>query len=428
MTSVPGGGELTARQAVEALRNGVPNRQAVCELGCNQPRVEERFSAMLAGVDKVHPRWSHAPGMLVSGDFGAGKSHLLEHLAHLALKHNFVCSRVAISKETPLYDLGKVFSSAMENAMMPDRRGRFIEELGELLLGMGPEAPGYRAFVEWAEGAVSSNILSPMFLASLRVYREAGDRELNGDIESFWAGERILVSKIRAGLRQIGEARAFKFRVPKAAELPLQRLRFAAELMRSVGYRGWVVFLDEIELIGSYSVLQRGRSYAEVARWMGRIPGASIPGLVAVGAVTDDFATAIISPDGLKKDRDYIRPKLEQSRWHSALAGLAEQGMRILERGSTALAVPSDEDVRATMEVLRDLYRRAYGWEPPPQEFTAGGAGFLGRMRYKVRAAINEWDLTRLHGAYVPETEAEDFATSYAEDADLERRDGGDPA
>ena len=428
MTSVVRGGELTARQTVEALRNGVPNRQAVIELGCNQPRAEERFRAMLVGVDEIHPRSNHAAGMLVSGDFGAGKSHLLEHLQHLALSNNFVCSRVAISKETPLYDLGKVFSSAMENAKMPDGRGRFIEELGELFLGVGPETPTYRAFIEWAEGAVASSLLSPMFLASMRVYREAGDRELNGDIESFWAGERILVSKIRAGLRQIGAARAFKFRVPKVSELPLQRLRFAVELMRSVGYRGWVVLLDEIELIGSYSVLQRGRSYAEIARWIEPITGASIPGLVAVGAVTDDFATAIISPDGQKKDRDYIRAKLDQNPRHSGLGGLAERGMRILERDSTALAAPSDEDVRAMMDTLRALYHRAYGWEPPPQEVTAGGAGFLGRMRYKVRAAINEWDLTRLHGPYVPETEAEGFTPSYAEDAEHERGDGGHPA
>ena len=32
-----------ARLAVEALRNGVPNREAVRELGCNQPRAEARF-------------------------------------------------------------------------------------------------------------------------------------------------------------------------------------------------------------------------------------------------------------------------------------------------------------------------------------------------------------------------------------------------
>ena len=52
-------GKLQARLAVEALRNGVPNREAVRELGCNQPRAEERFINMLDGVADTHDR---APG------------------------------------------------------------------------------------------------------------------------------------------------------------------------------------------------------------------------------------------------------------------------------------------------------------------------------------------------------------------------------
>ena len=410
--------DLPARLAVEALRNGVPNREAVRELGCNQPRVEERFVRMLDGAadDRSRPSGSH--GMLVSGDFGAGKSHLLGHLEHLALSRNFVCSRVAISKETPLYNLGKVFSSAMENGRIPNRGGRFIEELS---LAIDQKSAEYEAFSDWADEAKSNGLLSPIFPASMRIYERSMDFELNGDIESFWAGDRIQIAKVKAGLRQIGEARTYRFRAPKAAELPPQRLRFAAELVRGVGYRGWVVLLDEIELIGSYSILQRGRSYAEIARWMGLAQGENYPGLIVVGAVTDDFASAIISPDGQKKDRDYIRPRLEQNARYSALGARAESGMRLLEQSCVALDPPSDDDVRTTVETLRRLYRRAYGWEPPPHEATAGGAGFRGRMRYKVRAAINEWDLRRLHATYRPDTQIEDFTTSYEENADLEQ-------
>ena len=168
---------LTARLAVEALRNGVPNREAVRELGCNQPRAEQRFVDMLEGTADAQNRPGAAPGMLVSGDFGAGKSHLLEHLKHLALSRNFVCSRVAISKETPLYDLGKVFSSAMESGRIPDRAGRFIEELS---LAIEQKSARYEAFSRWAEEAASNGLLSPIFPASLRVYERSDDFELNG--------------------------------------------------------------------------------------------------------------------------------------------------------------------------------------------------------------------------------------------------------
>ena len=116
-----------ARLAVEALRNGVPNREAVRKLGCNQPKVERQFTEMLDGIDNVRDSHQHPPGMLVSGDFGTGKSHLLAYLEQLALSKGFVCSKVAISKETPLYDLGKVFLAAIETGRIPDKKGTFFE-------------------------------------------------------------------------------------------------------------------------------------------------------------------------------------------------------------------------------------------------------------------------------------------------------------
>ena len=417
---------LAYRLALEALRSGVPNREAVRIMGCNQPRAETRFNEMLARAGDTDNPPVNSQGMLVAGDFGTGKSHLLAHLEHQALSHNFICSKVVISKETPLYDLGKVFTSAMENGRMPDRSGRLIEELAH---GMNTDSEEYAAFFHWANDAAASGLLSPMFPASLIVHERSGDLELNGEIESFWAGDRILISRVKNGLRQIGQQRNYTFKAPKAAELPPQRLCFAIELIKAAGYGGWVVLIDEIELIGSYSILQRGRSYAELSRWMGSVVSETYSALVVVGTVLDDFASVIISPDGAKKDHDYIRPKLEANPRYSHIAARAETGMKLLERERMPLSSPSDDDVNATVEKLRNLYSDAYGWDAPPLEGKAGGAGYQGRMRYKVRAAINEWDLLRLKPGSQPDTEIDEFTPMYDEDADLERgskADSGD--
>ena len=418
--AIEGTGGLDVRMAVEALRNGVPNSAAVQELGCKQPAAEDRFLQILqAAADKAEL----SGGMLVSGDFGTGKSHLLEHLEHLALTRGFACSKVSISKETPFYDLGKVFTSAMENGRTPDGKGRFIERLCH---AVDWTSSAYGAFAGWADQEASRGVLSPLFPASLSVYEKLEDNALRADIESFWAGDRILIGKVKRGLREVGEQGTWSFRAPRAADLMPQRLRFMVELVKCAGYRGWVVLLDELELIGSYSILQRGRAYAETARWMGRARGDTYPGLVVVGAVTSDFASAIISPDGQRKDRDYVPARLEQNVRYRDIASRATTGMRLLERECVALAVPDSDDVRVTMESLRRLYRRAYGWMPPPSQTTAGGAGFTGRMRYKVRAAINEWDLQRLKVADVPDTEFVAFDSSYDENAALEQDTAGD--
>ena len=406
---------LACRRALEALRNGVPNRTAVEMLGCNQPEAERRFAEMLArAADRGEPPES-AMGMLVSGDFGTGKSHLLTHFEHLALEAGFVCSRVAISKETPLYDLGKVFKSAVESGRMPGRSGRLIEELG---LALRPGSGDYADFYKWANEAAEAGHISQMFPATLLVYERSNDLELNGEIESFWAGDRIKLARVKDGLRQIGQLQSFSIRAPKASELPPQRLRFFIELTKAAGYRGWVVLLDEIELVGSYSLLQRGRSYAEVARWVGQHMEQRCPGLVCAGAVTDDFSSAIISIDG-KNDRDTIGARL--SGRYDTLAPHAETGMRLLERHCVALEPLAEADIREMLGTLRRLYTTAYGWDAPALPERTRSGGQWNRMRNNVRAAINEWDLLRLYPNARPDTESDDFRYTYEENPDLER-------
>lgn len=256
--------------------------------------------------------------MLVSGDFGAGKSHLLAHLERRALARGFVCSRVAISKETPLCDLGKVFRSAIENGRMPDRRGRLMEELGLVTDWRSGAAAD---FLRWAESAAAGGLLSRMFPASLLVYERLNDIELNGRIESFWAGDRLKVSEIKSGLASIGQKQSGSFRASRAAELPPQRLRFALELIKCAGYKGWVVLLD-----------------------------------------------------GGKKDRDHVGPRLAKSRY-AGIAALAKGGMRLLEQSCVPLNAPSEDDVNDTIDKLRKTYSEAYGWDAPRLAGKTGGAG-----------------------------------------------------
>ncbi len=406
---------LSCRRALEALRNGVPNREAVQLLGCTQPQGERQFQDLLRRASDPDNPPESALGMLVSGDFGTGKSHLLSHFEHRALSQGFVCSKVAISKETPLYDLGKVFKSAMDNGRILDRTGPLIEEIGVQLKYDSEE---YSNLFRWANS--SSSRIHPIFPASLLVHEKSNELELNRTIESFWAGDRIKVSDVKNGLRQIGQLQSYSFRAPRATDLPPQRLRFATELIQGAGYRGWVILLDEIELVGQYSLLQRARSYAELARWLGQATGEAYPGLVVVGTVTADYALANISPDASsKKDRDYAGQRL-RARGDDGAAARAETAMRLLERDCTPLSAPEEADVNDALNTLRYIYSTAYGWDAPALETRAAAAGYQQRMRYRIRSAINEWDLLRLYPDSRPETEGREFTHQYVEISDLE--------
>ena len=45
--------QVKNQRAIEALRNGVPNRDAVTVLGCNQPEIEDKFLQHLQNVKQA---------------------------------------------------------------------------------------------------------------------------------------------------------------------------------------------------------------------------------------------------------------------------------------------------------------------------------------------------------------------------------------
>jgi P-loop Domain of unknown function (DUF2791) len=132
------------------------------------------------------------------------------------------------------------------------------------------------------------------------------DASFANTIVRFWSGDPIATPELRRRLRDIGEVRPSLPPVA-ARELGGQRLRFVAKLLAAAGSGGWLILFDEVELIGRYSLQQRARSYAEIARWMrGEHGGPGVP-IAAVLAMTDDFEAAVITG---RNDRDLVPERL----------------------------------------------------------------------------------------------------------------------
>jgi len=392
---VSGPTSVERRRALEALRAGVPNRDAVTVLGSMQQGVEDRFSQLMGAVREL-PDGPPPGGMLIGGGFGTGKSHVLEHLAHVALSDGFVVSKVVISKETPLHDPAKVFRAAIEQAMVPGRPGSAIDEVAA---GLQFDSAGYRELYRWAhqeDAPVDSRFAATLFLHEYG----RGDEEFTDRIVRFWAGDPLPVADLRRRLKEAGAAATYRLAGIKERDLFRQRFRFASRLIQAAGYTGWVVLLDEAELIGRYSTLQRAKSYAELARWVRGDRDDPAAPIAAVLTTVDDFETQVLVG---KNDVDLIPKRLRAKGTleDELLAGQAEIGMRIIERDQVQLQPPGREELDRTYTQLKQIHSEAYGWNPPD----VPGLERLpsNRMRQYVRAWINEWDLRRLDPSYQPE-------------------------
>jgi len=404
--------QIHRRSAIEALRAGVPNRDAVRELGCAQPGIEQVFRQLLGEIGGALAQGLQAPGLLITGDFGSGKSHLLEYLQHVALQERFVVSKVVVSKETPLHDPAKLYRSAVEAAKVHGKRGAALTEIATSLDFKRPE---YVEFYKWVNSPDSQ--LNSRFPATLFLYERMGSvPELRDRMISFWSGTPIGVGEIKRALRQCGELVTYKMEKITLRELALQRFKFTPRLMIAAGYAGWVLLVDEVELVGRYSLRQRAKSYAELARWVGKLEGEAYPGLGAVFSITKDFEEEVLNA---RNDLERVPGRLRASAVPAdhLLASGADRGMRLIQRDRLSLEAPSRLLIEETYGRLRDLHGQAYGWEPPsvPVE---GLTSTL--MRQYVRRWINEWDLKRLYPDYKAETEVTELTQDYTEDRDLE--------
>lgn len=400
-----------ARRAVEALRAGVPNADAVRELGSTQHEIERQFRDRLAQACHGMP----TSGLLLGGDFGSGKSHVLAYLQHVAVNERFVASRIVISKETPLYDPVKVFRAAVANAVVPGRSGSAIAEISSALRF---DSSDYADFYRWSDSPQAA--LNERFPASLYLFENlrAQDREFVDRLVRFWSGDPIAVSELKRKLRETGEAATWALSRVSSRDLALQRFRFLAAMIRAAGFAGWVLLFDEVELIGRYSPLQRGRSYAEVVRWLKGSEAEPLEGAFSVLAITKDFASEVIEG---KLDSQQIPLRL-RDRGEESLALRAERGMQAIEEELVKLTPPDNESLPLTYDKLKRIHARAYKWLPP--DVTHPDSLGSRQMREYVRAWINEWDLRRMYPEYRPEIEISGLTFDYGEDADLGRQAG----
>jgi hypothetical protein len=407
---------LGLRTAFEALRAGVPNRAAVLLLGSGEDAIEERFEAGLGSVwgsaaTEIVPHGPARHGLMFAGGFGTGKSHLLGFLREAALRRNFVVSSVTVSKETPLSAPLAVYTAALRNTVLPGDHADDVMTVALAALQRRPEVAQELEHLVGTPQPEGRGAFAPVFAALLHLLGRPLPVELLRGMESFLAGGKPPTAKLRQALIQAGARGRFDLGRVSEATLALQRERFAPLLFRAAGFAGWCVLIDEVELIGRYSPLQRARAYAELARWLGLDAGLRVPGLQVAAAITDDFAAQVIIG---RQDGEKLPERL-RLKGLPAQASLALAAMRAIE-AAALLHPPAEADLLRHLEKLRQGYSLAYGWQAPGLEVAERRTNRT--MRHHIRGWITQWDIQRLQGRDT-RLELGTVETNYAENEDF---------
>lgn len=372
--------------AMESLRSGIPTRLSTRILPDLRKNVTDRILADLESfADGKIPA-----GRMLWGQYGQGKTHALTTIEHKAMDMNFAVSRVTLSREVSCHNLFQLFGQLVPRLRTSSSTQEGIQPCLSTL-----HADELEGSILFDENRYSN--LLPRYVLMDALYSEGEDKEkLLGEM----AGVRLPIGEIGRIHRALRGSPLPKcqFKVTEEADAYYGVI---ADALHSAGYEGWVILLDEVELIGRLGKQARLKAYRNLywlMNWSGRM---KYP-LYVVGAAASRLQDDLWY--GKTDDDRTIMPELAKLRYGEEEArNMTSFFSRAI--GSESLSIPPAGQTELTemLDSIAGLHGHAYNWAP-----SFHGDEILAHLgaqpaRTYVRAALEYLDLQML---YAGESEA----------------------
>lgn len=400
---------LRPRAAIEGLRSGVPSRHAVAQLGTTQTEIQEAFGTALSRLGAGQP----GRPLVISANFGSGKTHLLEYLQSVSEDQGFATSYVVVSAEMPLGNAGVVLKTLAESARAPGRTGKAMRALTADLPNRSEAFDRLRV---WANQRAE---LNDRFRALLHLFEEfASDPELRVQILGDFEGKPLLKTLITQKLKELGATAAYDLKGgPRNALLAHDRIEVYARMLQACGTRGLVVLFDELERVARFTKKQRLAAYEELG-WWSRIAAREGSYILPVFAMTSNYYSNVLEDEATLVNRQGVLFE------HDDRDLLAREGVEVL-KDHHRLTNPTAAEIETVRYRIRALYQEAYGVTVPE----TGDDGYYSEhdpIRQRIRRWITQWDLHRFYPDETHRIEVEDVRFDEHDISDEELTTNGD--
>lgn len=372
---------VNARVIIEGLRSGIPYRETGAAMTIGRQENLKSLESLMETV--AQGRRPTLWGQVIRAQYGEGKTHLMHALASMAWDADWVVSMVAISKESPLDRLEHLYPKLVMNALCP---GSNQPGLDEIVL------EAVRAPYLVAESRDVD--LSPRTRAILDnlARQNAGMEELLADLH----GQFMSLSDLKRIHRE-NFSKPLKIATSRIHDEIVSYLTLVDWLVVRAGYRGWLLLMDEVELMGKFGRGSRARSYANIGRFLQGIGERTL----SVWAVAGNFQNdVIIQRDDLERAPQWLESRTQEEA-SAPLARLAIEELSL----ARPLARPNATQIRELVTRVYALHQEAYAWDPPVAserfyEVVGQNVGTMdARLRIWIRLAISILDLWLQHGA-----------------------------
>ena len=388
--------DIEARHIIEALRSGIPSRAVGQYFSEARPKIMKEISGRLDLVSEQ----GKSSGMVICGKYGEGKTHLLNTVFNLAHSNNMVVSYLSLSKETPMDKLYLVYQKLIQNTYLPRRQQPgFMHELGKI----SANSPVANEMLLYAAKQLETDKLYYLFRSYLNTEDSDEKFLLQADLE----GDFIANAPLKKIYRRI-------FNQPAKYNTNFTKTRhcgdyfsFMSHLFTQMGYHGWVLLVDETELMGRLGKKARLNAYRNMARFL--LPEKRMESVFSIFALSSSYVEDVIEAKHEYENLAEVYPEEQEP---------AKTVLDLLIKAPQLLPL-TREEIHEVLDKIQDFHGRAYEWTPNLSTDAlweaAGAGGYL--LRTKIRTAIEFLDQLYQYGKAGKTTVNELGEESFVEDA-----------
>lgn len=372
--------DYNARHVIEALRSGIPSREVGEYFSEARPAMIRKVRDRLINVSET----GHADGMIITGRYGEGKTHLLNTVFNMAFSENMAVSFISLGKETPIDKPYLLYQKIIANTYIPGAaQPGFRPKLEELTQGSGVagDLMAYSA----------KELQTDKLYYLLRAFFGTQDEEERYTFLSDLEGDFTTGALIRRSYRRIyGSPAKFNQNFSKTKH-GMDYFYFISHFFKALGYNGWVLLFDETELMGGLGKKTRVKSYEKMQEFLR--PSPKLEGVFSLFALSSSYSEDVIDK---KNEIENIRETYAEDPEAMARAMATVNDML----NAPELVPLTKSEIMQVLLSIQDFHGRAYDWHPEVSAESIYAAteagGYL--LRTKIRAAIEFFDQLYQYG------------------------------
>ena len=177
--------------------------------------------------------------------------------------------------------------------------------------------------------------------------------------------------------------------------------RFLSFLLRRTGYKGWVILIDEVELLSKLGIGSRAQAYINLAALLGlnkkQPPLSGIYLVLALATPFDEEALSTGGRNDLAKVPEWLSDPRRSRADEAPLATAAMKGIV----DSTHLEPLTEQNIEAILARLEEYHNLAYGWNGKMDAALVRAKALAqasNQTRTTIRAALEYLDLLYQYG------------------------------